>query len=197
MADESYTWYQRLLLYFSTTKRKVSAVVVAVAIVLGLVYFDFGSHLFTYVIVGVLAVLFTQGALLRRPTKLPPDIMLDHATKRFTKNQSWPSPKDKTEALESLQEAFTQPGVTTRTFNDSLWIEMDKDWDPGKKLRHAEVAKHLKILPPAHFFVASDGAGSTITAYSHDNRLVGMWDVMQLSDEMADAAVELAKDATS
>lgn len=151
---------------------------------------------FLYLSIAVLAVLFTQGALLPRPTKLPPDIMLEHATSRFSHKQAWQSPRHKEQVLADLQAVCTRPGITTRTVGDSLWIEMDKHWNP-RGLRHSNAAQHLKIKPPVHFFVGTDKDGSTITAFSRDNRLTGMWDVMQLSDEMADAAVQLAKDATT
>lgn len=194
--DETYTRFQRALLFFSTTRRKTAAVMVVIAIWLGLALLGIRTTGFLYLAIAVLAVLFTQGALLRRPTKLPPDIMLRHATSRFTQKRAWQSTKNKDQVITDLNTVFARPGISVRTVGDSVWIEMDKHWNPGD-LRHSSAAQHLKIKPPVHFFAETKEDGSTITAFSHDNRLTGMWDVMQLSDEMADAAVQLAKDATS
>jgi len=193
---QEYTRYQRLLMYFRTKRRKVTAVVVVLVIWVLLQIAEIRAFGFGYAAIFVLAILFSQGALLRRPTKLPPDLMQNHADARYTRTEDWASSLSTPDALATIEEAFKDQGAHPRRLGDSVWIEFTGAWSPVS-FRHRDVAKHLRINPSIHVFVYPRSGGSSIVAHSRDGRLAGMWDVMQLSDEMADAAVRRARDVTA
>ncbi|WP_159803428.1 hypothetical protein [Arthrobacter zhaoguopingii] len=204
--DDELSWVQRLMLYFTTPRRKTAAVLVAVAgwvaasaledLAEAHVRFVPLSTPYFYLAGFALAVLFTQGAVFRRPVRLPSDVMRRTAAARFSTRDSWTSPQGVSETLSTLQAVFTQPGATAREVDSSVWVELARDWDTTG-LRHHEASIHRKHPVFLHFFAAHDGGGTTVTAFSGDLRLTGVWDVLKLSDEMAAAAVQLARDATS
>jgi hypothetical protein len=204
--DGELSWVQRLMLYFTTPLRKTAAVVVVVGVWLALnfwteaagdsLFFGLLPGFFFYPSIFVLAVLFTQGGFLRRPVRLPTDVMWRTAAGRFTLKESWASARNVTEVLDTLQTVFSRPGAAARQLDCSLWVELGKDWDTAG-FRHHEAAVHMKFPVFVHFFATHADGGTTVTAFSGDSRLAGMWDVLKLSDEMAEAAVRAARDATS
>ncbi|MHA7171729.1 hypothetical protein [Arthrobacter monumenti] len=153
-------------------------------------------NIYLYTATFALWFLFTQGAMRRRPVRLPVDVMRKTATQRFSQEKTWESAKTRQEALDTLLTQFNGKGVSARSVNDTVWVEMGKEWTAAD-WRRKEAVEHIKIPPSAHFFVEEAEPGSRITAFSHDKRLAGMWDVMKLSDEMADTAVRLAREATT
>ncbi|TDK25220.1 hypothetical protein E2F48_08005 [Arthrobacter crusticola] len=203
---EELSWVQRLMLYFTTPLRRTMAVLVVVgawfaltawtetagdSLLLGLL-----PGLFFYPSIFVLAVLFTRGGYLRRPVRLPSEVMQSTAAGRFSTRESWTSPQEVSEALSTLRTEFARPGATARKVESSLWVELGKDWDTTG-LRHQEASVYLKQPVFLHFFAEHTGGGTTVTAFSGDLRFTGVWDVLKLSDEMSAAAVELARNATS
>ena len=196
----------RLMLYFTTPRRKAAAVLVAVAgwVPASLLEDLAENHLrfvsistpYTYAAGFALAVLFTQGGILRRPVRLPVEVMRRTASGRFAREESWTSSHSVPDALGTLRGVFSRPQAPVRSIGTTVWAELGKDWT-GDGMRHREAAIHLKRRPPVHFFVEDRGGRTTVTAFSGDLRLTGMWDVLKLSDEMTDAAVRAARDATS
>lgn len=212
---------QRALLYFSSPWRRAIGVVVALGAYVAAAYLGSlaGEHSLlrfvplwlVYLAILGLTVLYTHGAVLRRPVLLPLEAMRRTAEKRFVHEESWDSSATMQETIAILQDRFSGTGVTTKVIGGTVWVEMGKDWR-ACQWRHKDAARHLKIRPTAHFFMeapqavdapgipAEPGPGTNpacrVTAYFQDRRLVGMWDVMQLSDEMTQAAVEIAREST-
>ncbi len=203
---EALSWVQRLLLYFTTPLRRTTAVLVVVGASLALTVWTETAGdsfllrvlpgLFFYPSIFVLAVLFTRGGYLRRPVRLPSEVMQSTAAGRFSTRESWTSPQGVSETLSTLRAVFARPGATAREVDTSLWVELGRDWDTTG-LRHQEASVYLKQPVFLHFFAAHDGGGTTVTAFSGDLRFTGVWDILKLSDEMSAAAVRLARDATS
>jgi hypothetical protein len=196
----------RLMLYFTTPRRKAAAVLAAVAgwVSASLLedlaedYFRFVSIStpYTYAAGFVLAVLFTQGGILRRPVRLPLDVMRRTAAGRFAREESWTSSSGVSEVHRTLRTLFSRPDAPVRGVGATVWVELGKDW-AGEGMRHREAVVHLKRRPPVHFFVEERDGRTTVTAFSGDLRLTGMWDVLKLCDEMSAAAVRTAREATS
>ncbi len=204
---EALSWVQRLMLYFTTPWRKTAAVLVVVggwlalnalrvtyageSLVLGML-----TILLFYPSVFVLAVLLTQGGFLRRPVRLPIDVMRRTAARRFSLEESWTAAQGVPETLAALQAVFTRPGASSRRIGNTLWVELGRDWDTTG-LRHQAAVLHLNRPAPLHFFVEDSSGGTTVTAFSSETRPSTLWDVFRLADEMAAAAVRLARKATS
>lgn len=204
--DSGVTGVQRLLLYFNSRRRKTIAVLAAIAGWFAVIFlastFAHGAFLnvlpniYFYVAVFTLWLLFTQGAMLRRPVRLPVGVMRRTAEWRFSQEESWSSTRTGQEVLDTLAALFNQAGSVARVVGTTVWVEMGKEWRAGS-WRHANAAQYMKIHPTVHFFVDELETGSCVIAFSCDRRLMGMWDVLKLSDEMADTAVRLAREATT
>ncbi|MBJ2121945.1 hypothetical protein I6N91_13240 [Arthrobacter sp. MSA 4-2] len=205
--DEKLSRVQRLMLYFTTPLRRTMAVLVVVggwmalnvlrvtyageSLLLGML-----TMLLFYPSVFVLAVLLTQGSFLRRPVRLPIDVMRRTAARRFSLEESWSATQGISETLSALHAVFTRPGASSREIGTTLWVELDRDWDTTG-LRHQAAVLHLKRPAPLHFFVEDSSGETTVTAFSSETRPSAVWDVFRLADEMAAAAVQLARAATS
>jgi hypothetical protein len=193
---------QRVLLYFNTTRRKfwAGATLVAVWLLLelpldGRPYLGPVPNLFLYAGIAVLWILFTHGAGLAKPPPMPAEIMRQDAPGRFSNKEEWDSPLPPDQALEALQDTFEQPGVRTEVMDRSLWIQLGKEWQVAEWW-HRGAARDMKRRPALQFFVEAADAGSRVSAYSVDRTLMGLYDVVKLSDEMSATAVELARKAT-
>lgn len=161
-SDSSLTRGQRLILYFNSTRRKTVAVLAAVAGWFAVIFFAtragegwFFSNLpnvYLYVAVPVLWFLFTQGAMRRRPVRLPADVMRKTAAQRFSNEESWESTMTRQEALDTLLAKFNGVGVSARAVESTVWVEMGKEWSAAD-WRRKEAAEHIKAPPSAHFFI--------------------------------------------
>ncbi|WP_028279189.1 hypothetical protein [Arthrobacter sp. H5] len=85
----------------------------------------------------VLAVLFTQGGILRKPFLLPTPLMHKQARARFAIHEEWESALSPREALDTIADALRQPGVVVRRIGPSVLIQLSKDWRP-KSWRRAD-----------------------------------------------------------
>jgi hypothetical protein len=212
--------------FFSTRpRRKAAGVLIALAAYVGAVFLgslaEDGSFLrivptlVLYLSFLVLSLLYTHGSVLRRPVPLPLEAMHTTAEQRFVHQKSWDTAAPTAEMVAALQDCFSGEGVRERLIGGTVWVEMGKGWRAGQ-WRHKDAARYLRFRPTAHFFVEEiDPAGAhgrgqqpaheqgrrtdpacRVTAYYQDRRLQGLWDVLQLSDEMAEKAVEIACEAT-
>ncbi|CAN7493188.1 hypothetical protein [Arthrobacter sp. LjRoot14] len=193
---------QRVLLYFNTTRRKfwAGATLVAGWLLLeflldGVPYLGLIPNLFLYAGAAVLWILFTHGSRLAKPPPMPAEIMRQDAPGRFSNREEWDSPLPPEQALEALQGIFGQPGVLTEVMDRSLWIQLGKEWQAAEWW-HRDAARDMKRRPALQFFVEGAAGGSRVSAYSVDRTLMGLYDVVKLSDEMSATAVELARKAT-
>ncbi|WP_043429974.1 hypothetical protein [Arthrobacter sp. FB24] len=85
--------------------------------------------------------------------------------------------------------------MRTEVMDRSLWIQLGKEWQAAEWW-HRDAARDMKRRPALQFFVEAADAGSRVSAYSVDRTLMGLYDVVKLSDEMSGTAVELARKAT-
>lgn len=117
-------------------------------------------------------------------------------TGRFRQEERWTTGLPVEAALDSLAEAFRQPGLRTRRMGQDLWVEIGRDWMGGNWL-HEDAARHLKSVIGLHFRIDDVDGGTHITAHSGDRSVEGLYDVQKLSDEMNTTVVELARQVTT
>ncbi|MBM7847417.1 hypothetical protein [Arthrobacter roseus] len=114
---------------------------------------------------------------------------------RFQHTEQWTTTLPLDAAMDSLTDAFRQPGLRARTVGQDVWIEIRKEWAGGTWL-HEDAARHMKTVPGVHFRIDEIDGGTRITAHSGEQTALGKYDVLKLSDEMSASAVELAKQVT-
>ncbi|MBT2594655.1 hypothetical protein [Arthrobacter sp. ISL-72] len=193
---------QRALLFFNTTRRKFWAGFVLVAVWFLLLvlledkpYLEQIPILFLYAGIGLLWGLFSHGSGRYKPVAMPAPVMQPDARRRFMNEESWESPLPPANAMDALTGLFGQPEVEAEVMDHSIWVQLGKNWQAAEWW-HGAAAPHIKRRPALQFFVYPSAGGSTITAYSSDRTLGGVYDVLKLSDEMSATAVELARKAT-
>ncbi|WP_028279188.1 hypothetical protein [Arthrobacter sp. H5] len=54
----------------------------------------------------------------------------------------------------------------------------------------------MKLRPSVQIFADKADDLTLITSYNHDHAVSGMWDGLKLADEMSEAALETARNAT-
>ena len=201
---EPLTRKQKALLYVNSRRRRFWAGFAFIAIwILLTVLFDrsdsFGlgliPNLFLYGGGFLLAILWTHGAVLNQPARLPAGFMRSTAAARFMDEETWETDLSPTQAQEALLQLFQQRGAEARAIGTTVWVQLGKEWH-AEEWCHRGAAPHMKRKAPVHFFVGTSNAGSAITAFSRDRRLFGMNDVVRLSDEMSATAVNLARQVT-
>ena len=108
----------------------------------------------------------------------------------------WPVAMSRETALDKLTNAFEQQGLSTKDVGHDLWIEISRDWHGGPG-RHGDAARFMKNRPSIRLnFNETDGV-ATICAYSQTRSSVGVYDVVQLPQEMGESAVAQAREATT
>lgn len=115
---------------------------------------------------------------------------------RFQHTEEWTTPIPLDAAMDSLTDAFCQPGLKANRVRQDVWLEIRREWTGGTWL-HADAARHMKTVPGVHFRIDEIEDGTRITAHSGERTVVGMYDVLKLSDEMSATAVKLAKQVTT
>ncbi len=76
-----------------------------------------------------------------------------------------------------------------------MWVEIGRNWTGGAWF-HGSAANHLKTTTEVHFHIDDANGRTRITAHSGDRTVMGMYDVLKLSDEMSATAVVLAREVT-
>ena len=155
--------------------------------------------------VGTAAIVwgFTEGSEALVTTALWPNmvglwILLQFRTiaERFQHKEQWTATMPLDEAVESLGEAFRQPGLSVTTAGQDVWVEIGREWMGGIWF-HNDAARYMKSATGIHFRIDEIHGETRITANSGDRTVAGMYDVLKLSDEMSTTAVELARQATA
>ena len=195
---------QRALLYLNTPRRRFWAGICFSALSLVLSALFSGSDtvllglipmLFLYGGGAVLVIFMTHGAALNKPPVLPVRFMRNTASARFSDEEMWESSLSPDQARDALVQLFQQPGTEALVVGRTVWVQLGKECR-AEEWWHRDAAPHIKRKAPVQFFVGARGAGSTITAFSKDRRMFGLYDVLKLSDEMSATAVKLARRAT-
>lgn len=115
---------------------------------------------------------------------------------RFKNKEQWTTGLPIAGALESLSEAFRQPGLNSTAVGQDVWVKIGRDWTGGTWL-HKDAARYMKSVTGLHFKLDEIADGTSITAHSGDRTVGGMYDVLKLSDEMSATVVKLARQATT
>ncbi len=115
---------------------------------------------------------------------------------RFKNSEQWTTGLPLAAALESLSREFHQSGLIATTDGRDVWVKIGRDWTGGAWF-HKDASRYLKSVTGVHFRADEIDGGTRITASSGDRTVVGMYDVLKLSDEMSATAVELARRVTT
>lgn len=115
---------------------------------------------------------------------------------RFQHTEQWTTALPSKTALDSVLQAFRQPGLSARVEGHDVRVEIGRDWTGGIWL-HGPAAHHLKTTTEVYFQIDDADGPTRITAHSGDRTVMGMYDVLKLCDEMSATAVEVAREATS
>ncbi|ALV45323.1 hypothetical protein MB46_07285 [Arthrobacter alpinus] len=156
-------------------------------------------------LVGVSAVVFgfTAGPEALVTTALWPNmvgfwILLQFRTmsERFGHTEQWTTGLPLAGPLESLSGAFHQPGLSTTTVGQDVWVKIGREWTGGTWF-HKDAARYIKSVIGIHFQLDEIDGETRITARSGDRTVTGMYDVLKLADEMSTTAVEIARQVTT
>lgn len=124
------------------------------------------------------------------PTQFRSDIQI------FQLADKWRTGLSRDLVWDRLAAVFDQPGLSTNIVDEQFWIEMGRDWHAGP-WRHGDAARFMKIRPAIRLDFKEDDDGAAIEAYSQGRTVIGMYDVVQLAQEMSETALGQAREATS